>query len=638
MAGVSPVREEYSLLIIIFFAISFNRVFECSCVNISEAMSSTRLVSRDQTTAASPLRASPTPPFVLAGKSSPVQARLTTSHASSQNLLPLSDLYRPTSPMEAKNPGITNSRSDRVDTGGGDSMESAASLLQSLKEDDDFNQFQKKRRSLLFSQSTSSTGRATSEGSPVNKRYVKMGILMSDSPTEVSTYRSHHFNNGNRNTGSSPSLPGSLTPPLSGVAQSTGTGSRQIVGSRGTPPNQRSSAIDNQDYLRRNSPAYSSPCQSEGVSVSTRPYLEGELPGMDGGDELKAEGYEVIDLKDVGSVVDSANRGVVVAVQNVQPSPPISVKSESVSVNSEESTSSPDSGYGNTPEYPNANANGEAKSVEESSQQNGVRDLHQESKLRAGSDDTDGGFNSGTGQRCSDNMADGNDSHLLTETQQARRDRDGGDPLVRPSTGSSSSAVISDCSSSEQRSRGGTNESLFSVESIISSPVQSSDSGALSSKGGEAQVFEKQPTKMYLGRQHSMPPAMGVDSNVKSNTTPRNHPNSAGPFPFHTSPSSGSLTLGTRSPNWGYSQPPNASPSGFSELHPSHPSYPSQPHTVGGMPPSQSYHNIHRQMKRSPEPQRKKFRSSSLAFNRHSGIHYNTCVHLHVFFCCYGSS
>ena len=603
-------------------------------------MSSTRLVShRDQTTTTSPLPASPTPPFALTGKTSPVQAKLTTSHASSpQNVFPLGDLHRQGSPIEAK---IRNSRSDRGmevgSGGGGGSMESAASLLQSLKEDDDYL-VQRKQKSLLFSQSTSSSaaGRGSTESSPVNKRYVKMGILTPDSPAEVSTYRSHQFNNSssNRRTGLGSTVsPSSTPPPLSGVTQNTGTdiSSHQMVG-QGTPPIQHSSTVDGQDFLlvHRNLPGYpSSPCCSEGVSVSRWPYLQEVHPSMDdGGDEIKEEGYEVIDLKDVSSVVDSGNKEfVIIPAQNVQPSPPISMKNESVSVHSEESTSSPDSGYGNTPEYPNANAaNGEAKSVEEPSQQNGVRDLHQESKLRAGSDDTDGGFHGGAGRSHSDNMADGGDSHLLTPSQQARREGEGGDLLTRPSTGSSSSAVVSDCSSSEQRSRGGTNESLFSVESIISSPpVQNLEGGATSSSrtggGGDTQqvVVEKQQTKMCLGRQTSLPPS--VSGNVKSHTTPRSQPNSAGPFPFHMSPSSGSLNYGTRSPNW-FGQSTVTNPSGFSELHPSHPSHPSQPHIgIGGgsVTSSQSYHNIYRQTKRSPEPRKKRFRSGSLAFNRNAG-------------------
>ena len=129
---------------------------------------------------------------------------------------------------------------------------------------------------------------------------------------------------------------------------------------------------------------------------------------------------------------------------------------------------------------------------------------------------------------------------------------------------------------------------------------------------------------MYLGRQSSLPPS--VSGNVKSSTTPRSQSSSAGPFPFHMSPSSGSLSYSTRSPNWFGHQSTVANPSGFSELHPSHPSHPSQPHTTaagggGGMPSSQSYHNIYRQVKHSPESGKKRFRSGSLAFNRTAGIY-----------------
>ena len=625
-------------------------------------MSSTHLVShRDQTTATTTARlpASPTPPPF--GKTSPVQAKLTTRHASSGSprdvFPPLGgDLHRQASPIDAK---IRNPRSERgieVGSGGGGSMESATSLLQSLKEDDDYL-VQKKRRSLMFSQSTSA-GRSSAESSPVNKRYVKMGILTPESPAEVSTYRSHQFNNGGsyRSTGLDSSVSPSSTPPppppqLSGVLiQSTGTDTsshHQVVG-QGTPPIQQksSSNVDNQeDFLlvHRNLSDHpsSSPYRLEGVSVSSRPFLQEVRPGMDdgGGDGIKEEGYEVIDLKDVSTVVDSANREyVMVPLQNVQPSPPISMKSESVSVNSEESTSSPDSGYGNTPEYPNANAasSGEAKSIEgpPSSQENGVRDLHQESKLRASSDvDNECGFNGGAGyQSQNHSKSNGGDNGPLTPSQQAAGRKGEDIQLTRPSTGSSSSAVVSDCSSNEQRSRGGTNESLFSVESIISSPpVQNSEGGATSSRMGEGGsrdtqqvVVEKQQTKICLGRHSSLPPS--VSGSVKSSTTPRSHhSNSAGLFPFHMSSSSGSLNHATRSPYWfgPSSSTTMTSPSGFSELHPSHPSYPSQPHIAfgggGGVTSSQSYHNIHK-VKHSPESSRKKrFRSGSLAFNRNAG-------------------
>ena len=618
-------------------------------------MSSTHLVShRDQTTTATTtarLPASPTPPpFVLTGKTSPVQAKLTTRHASSASprdvFPPLGgDLHRQASPIDAK---IRNPRSERgieVGSGGSGSMESATSLLQSLKEDDDYL-VQKKRRSLLFSQSTSSStaGRSSAENSPVNKRYVKMGILTPESPAEVSTYRSHQLNNGGsyRSTGLGSSVSPSSTPPpqLPGVlTQSTGTDTnshRQVVG-QGTPPiqQQSSSNVENQEeFLLVNLSRHpsSSPCRLEGVSVSGRPYLQEVRPGMEDG--IKEEGYEVINLKDVSSVVESANKEfVMVPSQNVQPSPPISMKSESVSVNSEESTSSPDSGYGNTPEYPNANAasSGEAKSVEgSSSQENGVRDLHQENKLRAGSDvGNDCGFSNGAGHQ-NQSHSKSNDGDNGPSQQAAGRE--GEDiQLTRPSTGSSSSAVVSDCSSSEQRSRGGTNESLFSVESIISSPpVQSSEGGATSTRtggglGGDTQqVVEKQQTKMCLGRHSSLPPS--VSGHVKSSTTPRSHQsNSAGPFPFHMSSSSVSLNHGTRSPNWfGPSSSTMTSPSGFSELHPSHPSHPSQPHTAiggggGGVTSSQSYHNIHK-VKHSPESsQKRRFRAGSLGLSRNTG-------------------
>ena len=577
--------------------------------------------SRDQTTA------SPTPPFVLAGKTLPVQARLTTSHASSQNLLPMRDLCRQASPIETQ---LLNSGGDGGAEVGGGSLESATSLLQSLKEKGDDSPAQKRRKNLLFG-SSSPTSRASLGSSPVNKRYVKMGILMSESLTEVSTYRSYQFNsNSGRSAGSPHSPSRSQTPPFSGVEKSTGmvSRSRQMF-RQGTPPNHQSS-----DYLRRNSPNYSSPRHSEGVLVNMQQCLG---DGLSGDAEIKEEGYEVIDLKDVGTMVDSTNRGFIVTAQNAQPSPPISMKSESVSVNSEESASSPDSGYGNTPEYPNPNANGEAaKSIEETAQQNGMRDLHCEGKLRADSDDTDGGLGKGT-DRChpDHSVANGrDDNRLLALAQHGGRNGVGGgeDSLTRPSTGSSSSTVISDCSSSEQRSRGDTNESLFSAESIISSPpVQSSVSGTLPSRTGEEDiqlVAEKQQTKMFLGRLRSLPPGIRMDANMKSLTTPRAHPDSAGPFRFHASPSSEALNYyGTRHPNYGSRLSMTTNPSGFSELHPSHPSHPSQPHPYpvtagGGVAPSQSSHNIHRQARRSPEPRRRKLRSTSLAFNRSTGIVY----------------
>ena len=527
--------------------------------------------------------------------------------------------------MEGKSPSVMNYKSNGGGTGSDDggSVESAVGLLQSVKEGDEFH-VQKKGNgaSHLFGRSSPSSARAISDNSPINKRYLKMGILMSDTPTEVSTYRSHR----NRSTGSSPSGSHSgQTPPFSEMRRNAGS----LQESQGTSLNQSSSTKDNHSH-RYAMPYFSSSSQSQGVAVNVRPHLEDNHQD----DEIKAEGYEVIDLKDVSSIIDSTNRAVT-AQQNVQPSPPISMKSESV--NSEESTttSSPDSGYGNTPEYPNANTSSEAKSSVGESRQNGVQNAHQQ---RQASEETDGvnnyrktgnveredgnGEEFNSGQRRSDAF---NGSNLLT--QQAVR---GGVHLMRPSTGSSSSAIVSDYSSSgsrEPRSRGDTTESLFSVESNTFSPVQSLR-GASSGKGEETQVYERNQTKASLQRQNSVPAALYLRGGNRSGTTPTSQPNPSyqvGPFPFHMSPSSGSLGYGNRPPNL-VPQASMTSPSGFSELHPSHRSYPSQPHTTGagaGMPPNQSHQQIQRQPRHSPEARRKKFRSSSLAFTRSTG----TCAY-----------
>lgn len=497
-------------------------------------------------------------------------------------------------------------------------MESAASLLQSVKEDNDTTVAQKKKNGagVLFGRGSPSSSRKLSGN---NKRYVKMGILLSDSPAEVSPYRSHHHGN----TGiSSPS--GTHTPPFSGERKVTDSASCPV--SHSTSPVNQSSFFSNQcsrDSSHSVSPSrVSSSPSTEEVAVSIRPYMEDN--GGHSDSDVKAEGYEVIDLKDIGSIVDKTERSTVA----VQPSPPISMKSESTSINSEEPMSSPDSGYGNTPEYPNPNANGEVKPGGEP-RRNGM-DLHDGQGRHGGDDVTDGvsrkeSVEKAKGMETANGFSSGNGELLLR--QQAGLN---GEQLSRQSRGSSSSAVVSDSESRGQRSRGNTDESLFSAESLISSP----DGAGLSSRGGEdTQVFTRQRAKLYLGRQNSIPAAAaaGIDER-KSPTTLRGHP--VGPLrhqtgQFHMSPSTGSLSSSVRassSPHR-YSQPVMSSPLGFSELHPSHPSHPSRagtstlPHSSGSgdgsrLPPSQSFHHIQR---RSPESRRKVFRSSSIAFTKSAG-------------------
>ena len=601
--------------------------------------SSARLVPREHsssTSSSGSLPAPPTPPLVLAAKTSPVQARLSNSQAATQTRVSLGELHRVSSPVEAKKPKVLSSRSGGgvVAEGEGDGgMESAASLLQSVKEDDQFYAQQKKKNGGGLSLGRSSPSfrqKISDRNSSINKRYVKMGILLSDSPSEVSTYRSHH----GRGAGiSSPSR--SHTPPFPAVGKVAGTTSLPV--SRGTSPVYQqhsttisspssSSAINqlNQEYLLSASPSGSaSPLQStEGVAVRIRPYMEKDSNGSRlPDDEMKDEVYEVIDLKDVGSLVVDQTDRTVSSVQNAQPSPPISMKSESL--NSEEPMSSPDSGYGNTPEYPNANASTENKAVEEA-QQNGVQELHE----RDGCNDTDHRVGLGTNDASTDRSGGvgkfstgQRSSNLALAQQQTVKE---GVQLTRPSIGSSSSAVISDREMRELRSRGDTDESLFSGESIVSSPdgVGVSERGA---GGGEnPQVFERPQAKIYLGRQHSVPSAIG--SGAKSSTTLRNQPSTSqhqtGQFPFHMSPSTGSLsTYGTSHSSNRYSQPVITSPYAFSELHPSHPSHPSQPQAVGGISASQSMQTIQRRVRHSPEPRKKKFRSTSLAFSRSTGMY-----------------
>lgn len=151
--------------------------------------------------------ASPTPPLVLTGKKTPpAKAKLSNSHASSDIIFPLgpADVHR-CSPVEAKNPVIITSNSGGVHGGSnGGATESASSLLHNVKQEDDLVQ-KKKNRTLFGGRSSPSFNK----GSVKNKHYVKMGILLPDLPSEVSTYRSHHI----RNTGISSPSEGSLTPP-----------------------------------------------------------------------------------------------------------------------------------------------------------------------------------------------------------------------------------------------------------------------------------------------------------------------------------------------------------------------------------------------------------------------------------------
>ena len=604
-------------------------------------MSSAKLVPRarehsSSTSSSGSLTAAPpTPPLVLTSKTSPAQARLSNSQASSsQSVLPLGgEVERVHSPMEAKKAGLF--------------LTSGVAVNQSVKEEDGVCYSQKKtsgsggRSSLSFtnnggssSSPSSLTQTASDKNSSMNKRYIKMGILMSDAPSQVSPYQSHH----GRSTGISSSQ--SHTPPFTGATRNTCTSSGPAVSPMDrTSPSSSAAAAHQYDQEYRHSPSPSSHTSPSSQSVEEgtvntagRPYMEEERNGFskminNDEEEVKAKGYEVIDLKDVSTIVmedQTDGSTVFVSVQNAEPSPPISMKSESL--NSEEPMSSPDSGYGNTPEYPNTNASDEAKPVEESLQRqeprnrvrelNGVVDDESERDRHSGGGNgsrVEGDEESNKGQRSSDALDE-------RHQQQQLQDERSGVQLTRPSTGSSSSAVVSDGESREARSRGDTEESLFSVESIISSPDRTEPSVRVGRGGVGTQVFERQKAKIYLGRQQSVPSAIGTSVTAQSSTTPRNqHPSpmhykQSGPF--HMSPSSGSLNNSITHSSKRYSQPVMSSPLGFSELHPSHPSHPSQPR---GISASQSLQQIQRKARHSPEPRKKKFRSGSLAFTRSTG-------------------
>lgn len=192
-------------------------------------MSTASVVPREHTTTsesssisecsvASP--ASSTPPLVLTGKKTPpAKAKLSNSHAASETVFPLgpADVHR-SSPVEAKNLVIMSSSGGVHGGSSGGAMETASNLLQSVKEEDSLVQ-KKKNRALFGGRSSPSFG-ASDKASVKNKRYVKMGILLPELPSEVSTYRSHHI----RNTGISSPSEGSLTPPstLPGTSRDLG--------------------------------------------------------------------------------------------------------------------------------------------------------------------------------------------------------------------------------------------------------------------------------------------------------------------------------------------------------------------------------------------------------------------------------
>ena len=192
-------------------------------------MSTARTVPRDHTTTSTSSTTSEhsipssTPPLVLtAKKTPPAKAKLSSSHAASETIFPLgpADLHR-VSPVEAKNPVIVSS-SEGVDGGSsGGGMESASNLLQNIKQEDDHMQ-KRRNRALFGGRSSPSFGASDKASSIKNKHYVKMGILLPDSPAEVSTYRSHH----SRNTGILSPSEGSRTPPptLSATSRDLGMG------------------------------------------------------------------------------------------------------------------------------------------------------------------------------------------------------------------------------------------------------------------------------------------------------------------------------------------------------------------------------------------------------------------------------
>lgn len=200
---------------------------------------------------------------------------------------------------------------------------SAMDLLLNVKEDDDMELGRKRSGAIKVfgrrSPSLFETGGVSSEnnGGHGNKHYIKMGILLSDVPGSRNDNVTQSLSSDN-NAVTMTTIHRTYTLP-----NNTGTIRNTVLSD--TPPNDQLTATLTETRIDRRETDPTVPCP---VSRPRR----------------TSGGFELIDEEGVCPVI-------------VQPSPPISVKSSSsnntVHGVDELQPSSPDSGYGNTPDYVN---------------------------------------------------------------------------------------------------------------------------------------------------------------------------------------------------------------------------------------------------------------------------------------------
>ena len=208
---------------------------------------------------------------------------------------------------------------------------SAMDLLTNLKEDDDMELGRKRSGAMRVfgrrSPSLFETGTVGSEdnSSHGNKHYIKMGILLSDDPSSTNDKVTQSLTPAS-NVLTRPSIHRTYTLPYStSITRSTALNN--------TPPNDQLTATLTETKIDTSNQRETDPTVPCPVSRPRR----------------TSGGFELVDI------TQGDEEGGCLVV--VQPSPPISVKSSSsnntVHGADELQASSPDSGYGNTPDYVN---------------------------------------------------------------------------------------------------------------------------------------------------------------------------------------------------------------------------------------------------------------------------------------------
>ena len=436
--------------------------------------------------------------------------------------------------------------------------ESAKKILQNVKQEDEQDTVGGggKKKAKLFGRRSNSQ---VSESGANEKMFAKMGIVISQSPapmrsvigrqsvdlTTVHRARPPMLSKAHSRTNTMPNIHNESVKDGRGADSPGRPRSYHVTASNLNPPR-----INVED----------SATNSRGGSPTTVIEVRSNTP-------VNQEGYDVITMGDVSD-------GTI--IQHVQPSPPISLKSEPakrVSVHSEQ-TSSPDSGYGNTPGSEGTDSNS----------------LHRRRKKSQ------------------------QESLVGTAVDEGERIKATERGVLMTATIGESSAVNHD-TTSDVRTRGSTSDSMYSMESSEPSPVLPTSN----SRG-------HQPLKPV----HSAPLELEVRRN--GNTDNMDTLVAPGPIPVQTHPSQFQLhmshTHGTNVLPYSHRTEP-VNDRHDRRAHSVIPSLASlgemrklkdQPSSEDDLMKQRSSLIQRQQREMSPSRRRRKYRSGSHAFSKSAGL------------------